>query len=135
MPELAIHNTARGGCYPVFLVFRGPARFDGAGGRRYSLCMGSDDPTLEVLRSIRNELQGLRGDVTQVHGEIQLTNDRLERLEQRQTQSEVHLATEIVEVARALGAVKELLQTSLDVRPKVEDHERRIAAIEARVGT
>jgi len=97
--------------------------------------MGSDDPTLEVLRSIRNELQGLRGDVTQVHGEIQLTNDRLERLEQRQTQSEVHLATEIVEVARALGAVKELLQTSLDVRPKVEDHERRIAAIEARVGT
>jgi len=90
--------------------------------------MGSDDLTLDVLKSIRNEIQGLRGDVRQ-------TNDRLERLDQRQTQSEVRLATEIMEVARAIGAVKDLLQTNLDLRPQIEDHERRIATIEARINT
>ena len=97
--------------------------------------MGSDDLTLEVLKGIRSELQGLRGDVRQTNERIEQTNERLERLEQRQTQSEVRLATEIMEVARGIGAVKDLLQTSLDLRPQVEDHERRIAAIEAGAGT
>ncbi len=62
------------------------------------------------------------------------TNGRLERLERRQTETEVRLATELVAVAGAVHEVRDLLREDRALRGKVDDHERRITAIEARVG-
>jgi hypothetical protein len=94
--------------------------------------------TIEVLKGIRSELSALRSDVNARIGEtnarIGSTNERIERLERRQTEGEVRLATEIVEVAKAIGRVHELLQSNLSVRGTVEDHERRIITLEARLG-
>jgi hypothetical protein len=109
------------------------------------------DLTLEVLKGIRSELVSLRQDVNDrfermEHQQTQTndrlgkleerqaeTNERLEQLAKRQTETEVRLATEIVEVAKAIGGVKDLLKTSLDVRSQVDDHERRLSEIEARL--
>jgi chromosome segregation ATPase len=84
-------------------------------------------PTLRVLREIRDEIKG--------------TNHRLDRLEEqggtlerRQSESEVRLATELVTVARAVTEVRDLLRERLDASDRVENHERRITALERRAG-
>ena len=74
------------------------------------------DLTLEVLKQIRDEAKK--------------TNARLEKLEQRQSETEVRLATELVAVA---GAVRELRDTLLEdrsLRKAVDAHEKRISALE-----
>jgi hypothetical protein len=105
--------------------------------------------TIELLRSIRDEaretnvrVDRLRDELT---GELRSTNARLdalreetgarfERLEHRQIETEVRLATELVAVVGAVREVRDLLREDRAVRQKVDDHERRIAAIEARIG-
>jgi hypothetical protein len=84
--------------------------------------MADDVPTLTlgVLREIRDETRK--------------TNERLDRLERRQTETEVRLATELLAVSSAVREVRDLLRTNLDVHVKVEDHEARIAALEQKVG-
>ncbi len=82
--------------------------------------MEPTDRTVEILKEIRDE--GRK------------TNERLERLERRQAESEIRIATEIVGVAGAVREVRELLREDLSLRSRVEDHERRLAAIEARSG-
>ena len=72
--------------------------------------------TLEVLKDIRDE--------------VRKTNERLERLERRQTDTEVRLSTELVALASAVHEVGDMLRTNLSVRTKVEEHEARIAALE-----
>ena len=84
-----------------------------------------ESATLKVLREIRDELKG--------------TNVRLDRVESgvaavenRQTETEVRLATELVAVARAVGEVRDLLRDGLAIRAQVDDHERRLSALEKR---
>ncbi len=91
-----------------------------------------ESPTLTVLRQIRDELKGTN---TRLEG----TNARLDRvessvgaLEKRQTETEVRLASELVSVARAVGEVRDLLRDGLAVRAQVDDHERRLSALEKR---
>ena len=62
------------------------------------------------------------------------TNQRLDRVERRQTQTDVRLSTELVAVVGAVREVRDLLREDRVLRGRVEDHERRIAAIETRVG-
>jgi len=76
--------------------------------------------TLAVLKEIRDE--------------VHKTNERLDRLERHQTETEVRLATELLAVSSAVHEVGDLLRTNLDVRTKVEGHETRIAALERKVG-
>lgn len=45
----------------------------------------------------------------QIRDEIRRTNERLQAIEKRQTESEIRLATELVAVAGAVHEVKELL--------------------------
>ena len=74
------------------------------------------DLILEVLKQIRDEAKK--------------TNVRLDKLEHRQAETEVRLATELVAVA---GAVRELRDTLLEdrnLRRTVEAHEKRISALE-----
>jgi hypothetical protein len=79
----------------------------------------SDDITIEILESIRDEIRG--------------TNVRLERLEKRQVETEIRLATEIVAVAGAVHTLTEAFKDDGQVRAAVRDHEKRLTALEKRV--
>ena len=58
------------------------------------------------------------------------TNANVATLARRQTEIEVRLATEIIAVASAVNGVRDLLRERLDDRCRVDDHERRIEALE-----
>jgi hypothetical protein len=85
------------------------------------------DLTVEILRGIRDEVQGVRA-------EVHTTNERLGRIERRQTETEVRLSTELAAVVGAVREVRDVLREDRGLRARVEDHERRIAAVETRVG-
>ncbi len=97
--------------------------------------------TLEVLKGLRVELKagldGLRSDVQstnarldqtnsrldqtnarldQTNSRLDETNTRLERLERRQTEGEIRVATELTAVSVAVGTLKDLLTQKLEVR-------------------
>lgn len=61
----------------------------------------SESLTTEILIQIRDEMRSMRSD-------IQLTNERIERLEMRQRDDSLRLATELVAVAHAVGQVRDL---------------------------
>jgi len=86
-----------------------------------------ESPTLTLLREIRDELKGTNVRLDRVES-------RVGTLEKRQTETEVRLASELVAVARAVGEVRDLLRDglALALRPQVEDHERRLSALEKR---
>jgi hypothetical protein len=103
------------------------------------------DLTIEILKSIRDEVRGTNERVDGLHGEIKALRDdtnarftettaRLDRLERRQTEAEVHLASELVAVVGAVHEVRDLLREDRVLRQRVDDHERRLTAIEGRVG-
>jgi hypothetical protein len=78
---------------------------------------------LEQLKAIRAEMSGMTA-------EQRATNERLERLERRQTETEIRLATELIAVAKAIGEVSDLLRDQTDVRlrrceARLDDLERR----------
>lgn len=81
--------------------------------------------TTDILIQIRDELQ-------KANARLDTTNERLERLERSHTEDAVRLSTEVVAVANAVGQVRDLLRARRIDRRKVEDHERRIAALEKR---
>jgi hypothetical protein len=89
--------------------------------------MQPTDVTVEILKTIRDEVQGLRGEVqglrSEVHGtneRLDGTNDRLGRLERRQTETEVRLSTELVAVVGAVREVRDVLREDLGLRARVE---------------
>ncbi len=118
--------------------------------------------TIEILRDIRDEIRGtnaridatnarldgtnarldatndhldaLGGRVDVLGGKVDVTNGRIERLERRQTDMEIRLSTEIVAVVGAVNEVRDLLREDRHLRARVDDHERRLAAVETRVG-
>ena len=107
---------------------------------------GKESPTLVVLRQILGEqkatnrrldatVQRLDATVERLDTTVErldTTVERLGALERRQSETEIRLATEIVAVAKAVGDVKTLLADRLDVKDKVDDHERRLTTLEAR---
>ena len=62
------------------------------------------------------------------------TNERLTELRDRQTATEVRLATEMGGVAGAVREVRDLLREDRALPGRVDDHERRISAIEGQTG-
>ena len=49
-------------------------------------------------------------------------------IEPAATETEIRPATEVVAVAHAVNEVRDLLREQPDLRPRVDDHERRLAA-------
>jgi uncharacterized coiled-coil DUF342 family protein len=96
--------------------------------------MEPTDLTIEILKGIREEVHGLRGEAHKTNERLDQTNERLDDLRDRQTATEVRLATELVGVAGAVREVRDLLRQDLGLRARVDDHERRIAAMERRTG-
>jgi hypothetical protein len=67
---------------------------------------------LEQVKAIRAEMSGMTA-------EQRATNERLERLERRQTETEIRLATELVAVAKAIGEVRDLLGCCVEPIPRL----------------
>jgi lipase chaperone LimK len=114
--------------------------------------MEPTDLTIEILQGIRQEIHktnekldefrtDVRGELGQVRGALGQIRDRqaateelLGQVRDRQTETEVRLATELVGVAGAVREVRDLLREDRALRGRVDDHERRISAIEGRSG-
>ncbi|MBI5477437.1 MAG: hypothetical protein HY906_01200 [Deltaproteobacteria bacterium] len=107
--------------------------------------MDGADVTIEILKSIRDEIRrtnerldaglgDLRTEIRATNEHLGATNERLERLERRQTESEVRLATELTAVAHAVREVRDLLADRLDLRDEVKALDRRVTDLERRAG-
>jgi hypothetical protein len=107
--------------------------------------MEPTDLTIEILKDIRGELRELRGESrktnerlddlrTEMGEQLGEVNGRLERVERRQTETETRLATELIAVAGAVRDVRDLLRDDRVIRERVDDHERRLVAVERRAG-
>ena len=112
--------------------------------------MEANDVTLEVLRGIRDDVRGVRGETNALRGETNAlrgemkalrgemntrfdeTNGRLATLERRQVESEVRLATELVTLVGVVREVRDAIRDDRVSRVRVDDHERRILALEER---
>jgi predicted nucleic acid-binding Zn-ribbon protein len=90
------------------------------------------NPTLQVLREIRDELRKTNERLDGTNQRLERVEGRVESLERRQSEGEIRLASELVAVAKAVQEVRDLLRDNLTVQHRVDDHERRIAALERR---
>src|SRR4051812_19203364 len=106
--------------------------------------MEPTDLTIEILKSIRDEVKslGTRVDATNSHldrlsGRVEDTNSRLDHLEgelgRRIVESEMRTATAIVELAGTVRDLTGLLRAQHDLRPRVESCEREIEALKRRI--
>ena len=98
--------------------------------------------TIEILKNIRDEIRLTRTDLstriddlrTELSGRIDETNSRLGGLERLHMEAEIRVATELVAVSGGMNLLLESLRADRAVGRRLEDHERRIHAIEERVG-
>jgi chromosome segregation ATPase len=111
--------------------------------------MEPTDLTIEILKGIREEthktnerldttndrLDELRVDLRSGLDDLRTDLvDRIERVERRQTETEMRLASELVAVGGAVREVRDLLREDRALRDRVDDHERRLSAVERRTG-
>ena len=90
--------------------------------------------TLKVFREIPDELKGTNVRLDRLESRVAAVESRIAALANRQTETEVRLATEIIAVARAVGEARDLLRDGLAMRAQVDHHERRLSALENRGG-
>jgi chromosome segregation ATPase len=90
--------------------------------------------TNEQLGEVRSQLDDVRSGLDDVRSGLDDVRSELGELRDRQTATEVRLATELIGVAGAVREVRDLLREDRVLRGRVDDHERRIAAIEERTG-
>jgi uncharacterized protein YoxC len=88
----------------------------------------------DEVQGVRDEVQGVRDEVQGVRDEVRITNTRLDRLDRRQVEAEVRVATELLALTSTVREVRDLLRDDRGVRDRVDDHERRIGVIEGRLG-
>jgi ABC-type transporter Mla subunit MlaD len=99
------------------------------------------DLTIEILKDIRDETRGMRIELSE---RIDQTNERLDKvcaelkgeireLRQAQVATETRLATALTDVVGALEDVKTLLRENY--ASTIRDLDRRVTALESRVGT
>jgi hypothetical protein len=111
--------------------------------------METSDMTIEVLKSIRDEVRGVRGgldslrsdvntglaelraDLNDLHSDV---NGKMDALERRQTVEAMRLSSEVVAVAGAVGALTDELRRHRPARNRLDDLEHRVEALEKRTG-
>ena len=115
--------------------------------------MEPTDITIEILKNIRDELHdglnGVRAEVASVRTELHDglasvraelreglagVTERMDRIEGRQTEAELRVATELVAVAGAVREMRDAFREERALRHRVDDHERRLSDVEKRVG-
>lgn len=94
------------------------------------------DVTVEVLKEIRDEVRKTNARLDQTSerlgARLDETNERLGRLEKRQVEAEIRLATELTAVVGAIHEVRDVLVEDRKLRSDVADHEVRIRRLEGR---
>jgi uncharacterized coiled-coil DUF342 family protein len=107
------------------------------------MTMADDELSIEILKGIRDlanstrdEFRGtfeeLRAEIRGTNARIDDTNSRLGVIERRQVDSEIRIATELVALAGAVREVRDTLREDRASRGRLDDHERRIVALEKR---
>ena len=70
----------------------------------------------------------------EIRDEVRRTNERLDAVAERITESELRTATALTELATTVRDLTVLLRTQSDLRPRVERCERDIAELRQRIG-
>ena len=105
--------------------------------------MDVTDASVEILKSIREEMRRgherldarlgeLRGELRASNERLGATNERLERLERRQGETEARLSTELAGVAQAIHEVRDAFTNRLDLRDERTALARRVTELERR---
>jgi hypothetical protein len=91
------------------------------------------NPTLLVLKEIRDELRAHR-QILHEHSALFVEHgEKLSALARRQTESEIRLSTEIVAVVKAVNQVHDVIRERLDDRARIQRIEGRLDALEQRI--
>jgi hypothetical protein len=88
----------------------------------------------DEVRELRGEVGGLRGEVGGLRGEVGGLRGEVNELRQRQVESEIRIATGITDVIGVIGQVRDAILEDRRFAARVDDHERRITALEQRPG-
>jgi hypothetical protein len=100
--------------------------------------MQPSDLTIEILKGIRDEVRNTNARLDEANTQLGAlrsdTNMRLDRLERRQTEGDVRVQTEVAAVVGAVDGLRDVLLEDRALRQRVDDHERRLVAIETRAG-
>jgi chromosome segregation ATPase len=95
------------------------------------------DLTVEILKSIRDEVKKTNGRLDALRGEIDTlrtdTNSRFEELGRRIVESETRTATALTDLAGTVREMTSILKNQADLRPRVEKCELEIAELNRRV--
>ena len=113
--------------------------------------MKSSSVTVEILKGIRTDLQGMRDELQstreELRGELRTTREglrdelqttreelsgRIDRLSRRVVESELRTATAISDLAGTVRDMTGVLRAESDLRPRVERCEQDIADIKKR---
>jgi predicted nucleic acid-binding Zn-ribbon protein len=112
--------------------------------------MEPHDITVDILKSIRDEVRQTNSRLDQTNSRLDQTNSRLksmhgdlsarieamhEELSTRIVESEVRTATAITELAGSVREMTGVLKASVELRPRVERCEQDIAEIRAELAT
>jgi hypothetical protein len=81
---------------------------------------------------LRGEVGGLRGEVGGLRGEVVELRGEVHEVRRRQVESEIRLGTSLTDVIGALHEVRDAVVIGYRFGERVEDHERRITALEQR---
>src|SRR5438445_22698 len=103
------------------------------------------DHTLIVLKQIRDAVVQTNERLDQTNERLDQTNERidqtrqelserLDRLDRRQVEAEIRLATGLTAVVGAVHMVRDAVLADRGLKRTVDDHELRLAAIERRTG-
>ena len=102
--------------------------------------MEPTDVTVEILESIRDGVHEVRDGLASVRDEVREVRvglagvtERMDRIEHRQTETDLRIATELVALAGAVREVRDAYREDRTLRHRVDDHERRLSEVERRV--
>ena len=107
--------------------------------------MQPTDLTIEILKDIRDEIRGTNARIDDTNSRVDSlredtnarfdeTNTRLARLERRQIDADMRVATLLTSVANSIDDVRVMFREDRAVRGRVDDLDRRVGALERRGG-
>ena len=89
--------------------------------------MEPTDITIEILKDIRAEGR-------KTNEKLDVLVGRVDRVDQRQVETELRLATEIVAMAGAVREMRDAYREDRSLRQRVDDHEKRLRELEKQTG-
>ena len=95
--------------------------------------MEPTDSVIEILKGIRAEARATNKRLDRLANRVDVLSDTVEQIHERQVEAEIRVATALVDLAGTVNGLREDLREDRALRRKVDDHERRIGALEARV--